>query len=230
MDEALLPCVEVGPREGARASVVWMHGLGADGHDFAPIVPALQLPRVRFVFPHAPALPVTINGGFVMPAWYDIVSLTHTGARENSDHIRASARRIVALVERERARGTPADKIVIAGFSQGGAMALHVGLRYPEALAGVLVLSAYHLLPETYLAERSEANRRAPIFFGHGALDPLVPSYLGRAAHDQIVAADAPGTRDVSWREYRMEHAVCPEEIADIAVWLRRVLEPAAAG
>ena len=168
MSEDYLPCLEQNPHEPAVASVIWMHGLGADGHDFAPIPPHLGLPAdmpVRFVFPHAPKIPVTLNMGFVMPAWYDIASLEEHGQDEAG--IRRSCERIRRLIEREVERGVPPSKIVLAGFSQGGAMALFTALRYPERLAGIMALSAYLLLADNLAQEASEANRDVPIFQAH---------------------------------------------------------------
>ena len=221
MSDAYLPCLEQDPREPAVAAVIWMHGLGADGHDFAPIPPYLGLPPdmpVRFVFPHAPKIAVTLNMGFVMPAWYDIVSLDSRGHDEPG--IRASAERIRRLIERETERGIPASRIVLAGFSQGGAMALFTALRYPERLAGIMALSSYLLLPDRLAAEASAANRDVPIFQAHGLHDPLVLVDYGRRTRDFLQQAGYA----VEWCEYPMEHEVCPQQIADIGRWLRRVL------
>jgi phospholipase/carboxylesterase len=215
----VLPCVEVGPRGDAEAAVVWLHGLGADGHDFEPIVPMLRLPGVRFVFPNAPLRAVTINGGMVMPAWYDIVTLGRVGGEDEAD-VRESAREVAALLAREKQRGVPAGRTVLAGFSQGAAIALHVGVRHPETLAGILVLSGYEVLSHTREGEAGPANRRTPIFFGHGTEDPLVPIDRGRAAHKAYATAG----RETVWREYEMGHSVSPEEIEDVAGWLRERL------
>ncbi|MEM6295025.1 MAG: carboxylesterase [Myxococcota bacterium] len=216
----LLDCVEVGPAD-AKASVVWMHGLGANGHDFEPIVPHLQCPHVRFVFPHAPALPVTINGGFVMPAWYDILTLDHVEGRESEEHIRASAAHIEALMERERSRGVEPSRMVIAGFSQGAAMSLFVGSRHPHPLAGIMALSGYHVVRSKFEAERQDANRNTELFFGHGTMDPMVQPDWGREAK-----ADFEGwtTAPIHWHEYPMGHEVCMDEIQAIGAWLRRRL------
>lgn len=221
MSEDDLPCLEQSPRQPAVASVVWLHGLGADGHDFAPIPPLLGLPPdlpVRFVFPHAPKMPVTLNMGFVMPAWYDVRNLEERGQDETG--IRRSAERIRRLIDRERGRGIRASRIVVAGFSQGGAMALFTALRYPERLAGVMALSAYLLLSERLAAEASEANRGVSVFQAHGLYDPLVAVDLGRRTRDRL-QEDGYG---VEWCEYPMAHEVCPQEIEDIGRWLRRVL------
>ncbi|MFV8750719.1 alpha/beta hydrolase [Nannocystaceae bacterium ST9] len=222
---AHLDCLELGPpaSQPAAASVIWLHGLGADGHDFAPIVPMLRMPSVRFVLPHAATRPVTINGGFVMRAWYDILALDFSGVRESERDIRASAIEIAALIERERQRGTPSDRIAIVGFSQGGAMAMHVGVRERETLAGIAVLSGYAVLGgKTLPEERSSTNAGTPTLFCHGRQDPVVPMFLGKAAHDQLKALD-PG-RPLEWHDYPMGHEVCPEELAVIAKWLRACL------
>jgi phospholipase/carboxylesterase len=214
--------IEIETAPAPRASIIWLHGLGADGHDFEPIVPELQLPAtlpVRFVFPHAPMRPVTINGGMVMRAWYDVVD-AGGARREVEPGVRESQRRIEALIERERSRGTPAGAVVLAGFSQGGAMALHVGLRYPERLAGILALSCFLPLADTLAAEASAAHRETPVFMAHGTHDPLIPLARGVQARDLVAAL---GYR-VSWHQYPMPHAVCAEEIADIARWLRDTL------
>jgi len=212
--------IETGPAPGA--AVIWMHGLGADGHDFEPIVPELALPDslpVRFVFPHAPMRPVTINAGMVMRAWYDIAGQGGI-RREDEQGVRASQRAIEALIEREKKRGLTAARIVLAGFSQGGAMALQTGLRHPERLAGLAALSSFLPLPDTLAAEASPANRDVPIFMAHGTHDPLIPVSRARDSRDRLLAL---GYR-VQWREYPMAHAVCAEEIADLSAWLRRVL------
>jgi phospholipase/carboxylesterase len=212
--------VETGPRP--TCAVIWLHGLGADGHDFEPIVPELELPdtpAVRFVFPHAPLQAVTINGGAVMRAWYDIYNLD--GARREDDAgVRASAQRVEALIAREAERGVPAARVVLAGFSQGGAIALHAGLRHPARLAGIMALSTYLPLASSVAAEASAANRNVPIFMAHGELDSLIPIERARMSRNALQRAGYV----VDWREYPMQHAVCAEEIADIAAWLRGVV------
>jgi phospholipase/carboxylesterase len=218
----LLETVEIETGLSVHAAVVWMHGLGADGHDFEPIVPELDLPdgvSVRFVFPHAPPRPVTINGGAVMRAWYDV---TGPGGvrREDEQGVRASQRDIEALIEREKKRGLSAGHILLAGFSQGGAMALQTGLRHTERLAGLVVLSSFLPLASALAAEVSPANRDVPIFMAHGAHDPMIPLARGRESRDRLLAL---GYR-VEWHEYPMPHAVCTEEIADLSTWLRGVL------
>ena len=218
----LLETVEIDTAPAPRVSVVWLHGLGADGHDFEPIVPELRLSfPVRFIFPHAPMRAVTINSGAVMRAWYDV-----RGAggerREDADGVRASQVQVEALVAREKARGITADRLVLAGFSQGGAMALHTGLRHPERLAGILALSCFLPLADTLAADASPANRTVPIFFAHGLHDPLIPLARAQRARDILVEL---GWR-VEWHEYPMPHSVCMEEVADVSAWLTKVLGP----
>ncbi len=222
MREELLDCVQVGAGDKATASVIWLHGLGADGHDFEPIVPELRLPAslpVRFLFPHAPVRPVTLNNGMAMRAWYDIIALGG-GARQDDAGIRESARQVEALIRRERERGIPAERIVLAGFSQGGAIALHTGLRHPERLAGIMGLSTYLPLADTVEAERSDANAGTPILIAHGSMDPVVPMQMGERSRDQLQAMGY----TVEWHDYPMVHQVCMEEIAAISAWLQRVL------
>lgn len=215
----ILPCVEIQPRSKTpRGAVIWLHGLGADGHDFEPIVPMLRQPELRFVFPHAPAQPVTINGGFVMPAWYDILRLDRSPDRESEPDVWRSTTLVEALLQREKDRGVPAERIVLAGFSQGAAMALHVGLRHADALAGLIILSGYRVLPSRFEAERSEANQRTPILFCHGLYDPLLPIDLGREAHD-FMRAQMPEA-DIRWHQFPIEHSVSPPEIEVVADWL----------
>lgn len=212
--------VETGPAPAA--AVIWMHGLGADGHDFVPVVSELDLPAdlsIRFVFPHAPLQPVTINNGYVMRAWYDVL-LEGGGKREDGAGVRASQVRLEALIAREKARGIPAARLVLAGFSQGGAMALHTGLRHPERLAGLMALSCFLPLADTLAAEASPANRDVPVLMAHGTQDAVIPMARAQQARDRLVAL---GYR-VRWREYRMAHAVCAEEIDDIGAWLGEVL------
>ncbi|MDX1461295.1 MAG: carboxylesterase [Xanthomonadales bacterium] len=217
---ALPECVEIetGPEPGH--AVVWLHGLGADGHDFEPIVPMLGTDRigpVRFVFPHAPRRPVTVNGGMVMRAWYDIRALDIARDQDRAG-IEASADITTALIEREIERGIPPDRIVLAGFSQGGAMAAYVGLRSPHKLAGLLILSAYLLDEEGIPGD--PVNRETAAFVGHGRLDPVVPVMLGRYLSGALKGLGMP----VEYHEYDMPHSVAPEEIADISEWLARVL------
>jgi phospholipase/carboxylesterase len=216
----LLETVEIESAPSPQAAIIWMHGLGADGHDFAPIVPELRLSvPVRFVFPHAPMRPVTINQGAVMRAWYDVRGVGGE-RREDGDGVRGSQAHIEALIARERTRGLAADHVVLAGFSQGGAMALHTGLRHPERLAGVMALSCSLPLADALAAEAAPANRDTPIFMAHGAHDDMIPLARARQAHDILVGL---GWR-VEWHEYPMPHSVCAEEIADISTWLATVL------
>ena len=216
-----LDCIEIETGPAPRAAVVWLHGLGADGSDFEPIVPELRLPAampVRFVFPNAPLRAVTINMGMRMPAWYDILQLGP--GPEDEAGIRATQALVEALLARENGRGIPTGRIVLAGFSQGGAIALHTGLRQPERLAGVLALSTYMPLAGRLASERSEANAGVPILMAHGRDDEIIG--IGRAmqSRDALARLGYP----VEWRDYAMPHAVCPQEIADIAAFLRRVL------
>jgi phospholipase/carboxylesterase len=202
--------------------VLWLHGLGADGHDFEPIVPELRLPDeagVRFVFPHAPSIPMSLNQGFVMPAWYDIrdTDLRH---RHDEAGIRASAERIEALIVHEIEQGVPAERIFLAGFSQGGAIALHVGLRHRERLAGILALSTYLVCADSLPAERSAANADVPIFQAHGTFDPMVNLARGQDARDRLLGLGYA----VEWHTYPMPHAVCPDEIRDIGAWFRNLI------
>ena len=210
--------LETGPRP--TAAVIWLHGLGADGHDFEPIVPELDLPdapAVRFVFPHAPLMAVTINGGAVMRAWYDVYNAGGV-RREDDAGIRSSQQSVESLIAREKTRG--ARRIVLAGFSQGGAIALQTGLRHGEPLAGIMALSTYLPLAAALAAEASDANRRVPILMAHGRHDPLIPVERATISRDTLRKAGY----DVEWHDYAMEHSVCAEEIGDIAAWLRRVL------
>ena len=218
----LLPRVELESAPNPTAAVIWLHGLGADGHDFAGLVPELDLsncPPIRFVFPHAPSLPVTVNGGYVMPAWYDILG-TNLVSQQDSVGIQASERAIVALIEHEVALGIPADRIVLAGFSQGCAMALHTGLRLPKRLAGIMALSGYLPLADRLGAERQPANAQTPVFMAHGTQDPVVVIARGEASRDALVALGQP----VDWRSYPMPHSVHPNEISDISAFLAQVL------
>ncbi len=222
----LLPRIEHETAPQPTAAVIWLHGLGASGDDFAAIVPELDLsgcPGIRFIFPHAPSMPVTLNGGYEMPAWYDIFG-TELGAgavrREDASGIVASARAIDALIANEVARGIASNKIVIAGFSQGCAMALHVGLRHASKLAGIMALSGYLPLAETVAVERSFANARTPIFMAHGTQDPVVLLSRGEAAQQQLSALGY----SVQWHSYPMPHSVHPREVADISAFLRQVL------
>jgi len=214
--------IEIVTGSNPTRAVIWLHGLGADGHDFAPIVPELGLPSflsVRFVFPHAPLMPVTINGGYVMPAWYDVKS-QDLRQEEDSKGIRVSQQAVEALIQRELARGIEPSSIVLAGFSQGGAIALHTGLRYNAPLAGVLALSTYLPLPHSLITEASPANAAVPVFMAHGTADSVIPPCQGAASRDLLRQLDYA----VEWHEYAMAHSVCAAEITDIGVWLAQVL------
>ena len=214
----LLECVEQETGPAPAWTVLWLHGLGADGHDFAPIVPELvrpQWPALRFVFPHAPLRPVTINGGMRMRAWYDIVGMDFAN-RADAAGIEESVQQVEALIAREVERGTPASRIVLAGFSQGGAIALATGLRRQAPLAGLVALSTY--LPGSAGHEATPQAPAQPVFMAHGTFDPVVPVFAGQASAQ---ALQADGMR-VEWRAYPMAHQVCAEEIADLGQWMER--------
>lgn len=217
---SLLPCVEVEPEGPADAAVIWLHGLGANGHDFEPVVPELRLPAglaVRFVFPHAPAMPVTVNNGYVMPAWYDITEMS-VGHEVDVEGLQRSAAAVTALVDREIDRGIDSRRIVIAGFSQGGAVGYQVALACSRPLAGLLVLSAY--FATAGVLQSHPANARLPIRIFHGTADPIVPEYLGRESRDLL---ERMGYHP-AYKTYPMQHAVCGEEIADISTALQEWL------
>ncbi|MCH7820809.1 MAG: alpha/beta fold hydrolase [Proteobacteria bacterium] len=208
-------------------SVIWLHGLGADGHDFEPIVAQLRLPDdlpLRFVFPHAPERPVTINGGMSMRAWYDILTLDHEGPNDEVG-VRESGAILDALIRREQERGIAARQVVVAGFSQGGAIALHAALRFPERLAGLMALSTYLPLHQTLVAEVIDSpeagNADLPIFMAHGTFDSVLPMQLGRDSADLLIESNF----NVEWHDYPMAHAVCAEEIDDIRTWLLSIYE-----
>jgi phospholipase/carboxylesterase len=214
-------CVEVTTGDNPVGSVIWLHGLGADGHDFEPIVPELRLPAelaLRFVFPHAPVRPVTINGGMHMRAWYDIVSLDAEG-RADADGVRESTALLDALIEREIERGIPEDRIVIAGFSMGGAIVVNKALTTHRKLAGLMALSTY--LPVAAAAENSVSNRDLPVFMGHGTFDPMVQHPWGKATAERLTELGF----TVEWHDYPMAHAVCAEEVQDISAWLLQVFQ-----
>jgi phospholipase/carboxylesterase len=217
----LLDAIQLETGRDPARSVIWLHGLGADGRDFVPIVGELDLPPepIRFVFPHAPVQPVTINNGMSMRAWYDIVA-DDLARREDERGVRASQGLVEALVARERERGVPAARIVLAGFSQGGAIALQTGLRQPERLAGIMALSTYVPISATLEAERNAANGHVPIFMAHGTQDPIIPLAHARRSRELLERLGYP----VEWHEYAMPHSVSPQEIDDIGAWLRRVL------
>lgn len=218
-EKSCLPCVEIEPQKPAKATVIWLHGLGADGHDFEPIVPHLGLDAlgVRFVFPHAPRRAVTINMGMLMPAWYDIRS-SDLGTEPDVAGMQQSVGQVRDLLARETERGIPTSKIVVAGFSQGGAVALHAGLTHPQPLAGILALSTYLVLDGN--DDLAEANRRIPIFEAHGTEDSMVPFEAGERTHRLLEKLGY----GVEWKTYPMAHEVIPEEIRDIGAWLAKVL------
>ena len=217
----LLPAVIMGP-DKPDYSIIWLHGLGADGHDFEPIAAELDFPnksKTRFIFPHAPTCAVTINAGQVMPAWYDIISISDNTV-EDEQGIRATEKKIVALLEHELASGVAAKNIVLAGFSQGGAMALQTALRFSHSLAGILALSAYLPLSSSLASERSVENQDIPILMMHGDYDPVVPIQLAEIAKQCLFELGW----SVQWQTYPMEHSVCPEQIDDISKWFAKIL------
>lgn len=217
-----LDTIEIERGDDPTHTILWMHGLGADGNDFVPIIDELALPSdvsVRFIFPHAPMRAVTINQGFVMRAWYDVFDLSFNRT-EDEDGLRDSQRAIEFLLERERKRGIIPGRIVLAGFSQGGAMALQAGLRYPEKLAGIMALSCYLPMRQTLVTESHRANSGTSIFMAHGNLDSIVPMSLATISKQQLLESGYA----VEWHAYPMAHSVCGEEMADISAWLRRVL------
>jgi phospholipase/carboxylesterase len=219
---SLLETVEITTDDHPQAAVIWMHGLGADGNDFVPIVRELDLsdcPAIRFVFPHAETIPVTINNGYVMRAWYDILGMDLV-RREDEVGLRKSQQQIEQLIAREIERGIPAERIILAGFSQGCAMTLQTGLRYPKKLAGMLCLSGYLPLADKLPAERSEANRSTPIFMAHGRVDPVVQIARAETSRDFLTSLGYA----VDWKDYSMPHSVCEEEIDDIGQVITRWL------
>lgn len=213
-----LPCVEIETRANPAHAIVWLHGLGADGNDFAPIVPELvdpAWPALRFVFPHAPVRPVTINGRLPMRAWYDIAG-PDLAQREDAAGVQASVAEVEALIAREAARGVPPQRLLLAGFSQGGAITLAAGLTHSERLGGLIVLSSYLPLAERVLGARSVANADVPLFQAHGSHDPVVPEPLGKLARDRLRSLGYA----VDWHSYPMAHQVCAEEIDDLRAWI----------
>ena len=220
---SLLPAEIIETGSQPSHSVIWLHGLGADGHDFAPIVPQLLLPpgaAVRFVFPHAPSRPVTVNNGYVMPAWYDVYTID-LRQEQDRDGMQQSQHHLTALINNEIAQGIAANRIVLAGFSQGGAVALFTALRYGQSLGGVMALSTYLPHAETTEAERSDANTNIPILMAHGDYDQTIPKRAGEESKDYLQGLGYA----VSWHTYPMEHSVCAEEIEDISGWLSGVLK-----
>ena len=219
MSGELLDCVVLEPKGRVQSSVIWLHGLGADGNDFVPVVPELGLPEelgVRFVFPHAPIRPVTINAGMRMRAWYDIKSMA-LGRDVDRGHLEESSRQVEALIEREIARGIPSTNVLLAGFSQGGVIALHTALRHERRLAGIVALSTYCPEPSGISETASTVNRGLPIFYAHGTRDPLIPLLLAEESRRALEGAGYP----VEWHTYPMEHGVSMEEIHDVASWMK---------
>jgi len=213
-----LPTVETQTGQNPTHSVIWLHGLGADGHDFAPIVPELvspTWPALRFVFPHAPVRPVTVNGGMPMRAWYDITGMDLV-SRQDESGMRASIASVDKLIAQENERGVPTHRILLAGFSQGGAIALAGGLRHAEPLAGVIALSTYLPMHDSFATERHPANTATPIFWGHGSADPIVPLTRGVTSRDLLRSLGY----QVDWHTYPMPHSVCGEEVADLQGWM----------
>ncbi len=222
MSSLVLPAIELVTSDNPTASVIWLHGLGADGNDFVPVVDELGLPpqlAVRFIFPHAPMQPVTINSGFIMRAWYDVLN-QDMSFREDEAGVRRSQQEIEKLITKEKDRGIGASRIVLAGFSQGGAIALQTGLRHSERLAGIMALSSYLPLASTLATEANAANHAVPIFMAHGTADPLIPLPLASLSREHL---EQQGYQ-VEWHQYLMPHSVCQEEIQDIGQWLVRVL------
>jgi phospholipase/carboxylesterase len=218
----LLENIEIETKPNPEVAVIWLHGLGADGNDFVPLVNELDLsglPGIRFVFPHAKTMPVTINGGYVMRAWYDI-SNADLSRREDEGGLRASQRDVEALIAREKARGIPASRIILAGFSQGCAMTLQTGMRHPEKLAGMLCLSGYLPLAGVAAEERSLESLGTPIFMAHGRQDGVVPFSRAQQSHEALKAMGY----QVEWHEYMMQHSLCLEEVQDISKWIRKVV------
>jgi phospholipase/carboxylesterase len=219
----LLEHIEIETAPNPQVSIIWMHGLGADGNDFVPIVKELDLaglPGIRFIFPHAPTMPVTINNGYVMRAWYDIIG-TDLVRREDEGGLRASQKMVEAFIANEKARGIPASRIILAGFSQGCAMALQTGLRHPETLAGLMCLSGYVPLSATVPTERTQASLKTPIFMVHGRADGVIPIQRAEASRNLLASMGY----EIEWHEYMMQHSVCAEEIDHISAWLKRVLK-----
>ncbi len=219
----VLPNIEIETAPNPSVSIIWMHGLGADGNDFVPMVKELDLsglPGIRFIFPHAPTMPVTINGGYVMRAWYDIKE-TDLGRSEDEAGLRASQLQVEAFIAREQARGIPAGRIILAGFSQGCAMTLQTGLRQKEKLAGLMCLSGYVPLADKVSNERAHESVATPIFMVHGRMDPVIPISRAVASRDLLNALGY----QVEWHEYMMQHSLCAEEVDHISAWLKRVLK-----
>lgn len=223
-EKTILPCIEIEPSYPVKNSIIWLHGLGADGNDFVPIIPELNLQSkaaVRFIFPHAPIMPITINNGYQMPAWYDIGSLSLDRRVDKKGMIQSVAY-INNLIKREISRGVGSKHIFLAGFSQGAVIALTTALYYPQPLAGVIALSGYLPSSDEVLEKASAANRQIPIFLAHGTQDPIVPIALGQTACSAIKHA----AYSVTWHSYPMPHSVCKEEMHDLGLWINAILNP----
>lgn len=211
--------IELGERDSPEYSVIWLHGLGADGNDFVPIIPELELPSTtHFVFPHAPYRPITINGGMPMRAWFDIIEISRDGPVDETG-IEESITSVQQLIDNEIAKGVKPTQIILAGFSQGGVIAIHAGLRYPQSLGGIIALSTFIPLSKQLKQLCHQNNQATPVFVGHGELDPLVPLNYGKDVTKFLTTMGNP----VSWHEYNMYHSVCDEEIEDIADWLKNL-------
>ena len=223
MNSVLLDCIEINPSDKPAATIIWLHGLGADGHDFEAIVPELRLPDsipVRFVFPHAPERSVTINAGMIMRAWFDLIDLDLGANSADKEQFLESVEMLEALIENEMRFGLDSDRIVLAGFSQGGAVALHTGLHYPKRLAGILAMSMHLPTLRDRSAALSPVNREVPIMMAHGQMDPVIPLAKAIATRQELTRLGYA----VSWHEYPIQHSVCAEEVADIRAWLMGVL------
>jgi phospholipase/carboxylesterase len=223
LNSALLDCIEVNPSGKPAATIIWLHGLGADGHDFEAIVPELRLPDslpVRFVFPHAPERAVTVNAGIIMRAWFDLIDLNLDANSADKEQFSESVEMLEALIENELRSGSASDRIVLAGFSQGGAIALHTGLHFPKRLAGILAMSMHLPTIRDRSAALSPANREVPIMMAHGQMDPLIPLARAIETRQELTRLGYA----VSWHEYPIQHSVCAEEVADIRAWLLGVL------
>jgi phospholipase/carboxylesterase len=217
--EQLIECVEITPNGTAKHCIIWLHGLGADGHDFVPIIPNLELPAslaTRFIFPHAPIMPVTINNGYKMRAWFDIYEMSFT-AKIDEKGILASKTSLERLIQQQIDLGVPSEHIILAGFSQGGAIALTTGLTYSKRLGGIIALSTYLPLPDKILANVNPANKTLPIYIAHGTQDNVLPYFLGESTAKLLEEAGHP----VEWHSYNMPHSVCAEEIVDIGNWIK---------
>ncbi len=223
MSLPVLECAELNPPGQVQSTVIWLHGLGADGNDFVPVIPELRLPEelgVRFLFPHAPIRPVTINGGTRMRAWYDIKSV-ETGREIDKEHIEVSSQQLEQLIERELESGRESSAVLLAGFSQGGAIVLYTGIRYPKRLAGIIALSTSHPDPNRIGETASVDNRGLPIFYAHGTRDPLISLDRAETTHQRLVEAGY----SVDWHTYPMEHSLSTEEITDLSLWMQARLE-----